>query len=133
MLGGEIMVTVSVTSSPGIRHRKYAHLQGERIWEEIAPDCPRDQPDDLFARGCCPIAGAYDPAVPQHEQSVGHFEHVLKIVSDHQHGLAMLLEVSDQLIDLGGLGHAECRCWLVEEKNPRVLSERSADGDSLAL
>ena len=73
-------------------------------------------------------------AVAQHHHLVGQRAHDLEVVADEQIGeLVALLQVAQQVDDLGLHAHVERRGRLVEHHETRLQDERARDRDPLAL
>jgi hypothetical protein len=67
------------------------------------------------------------------DQAIGHGEDAVQAMADEQDRLPLVLEVSDQLIDLLVLRHAQGGGGLVHEEDPGFLRQGPRDGDGLAL
>ena len=79
------------------------------------------------------LDGVDDPAVVHDADPVGQVEDVVDVVADQEDADALVLELADEVADLGRLGRAEGGRRLVHDQDPRVEVDRPGDGHRLAL
>ena len=76
---------------------------------------------------------AHDPAVVHDADPVGQVEHVVDVVADQEDADALVLELPDEVPDLGRLGRAERGGRLVHDEDPGVEVDGPGDRHRLAL
>ena len=80
------------------------------------------------------IAGAGQPAAPQHGEAVAEGFHLAELVADHQHGdLAALRHLAEQAEHLVGLAGRQHRSRLVEDQETLLQIEKLQDFELLLL
>ena len=75
----------------------------------------------------------HDPAVVHDADPVGQVEDVVDVVADQEDADALVLQLADEVADLGGLRRAEGRGRLVHDHDPGVEVDGPRDRDGLAL
>ena len=79
------------------------------------------------------VDGVDDPAVVHDADPIGQVEDVVDVVADEEDADALVLELADEVADLGGLGRAEGGGGLVHDQDPGVEMDRPGDGHGLSL
>ena len=79
------------------------------------------------------VDGVHDPAVVHDADPVGQVEDVVDVVADEEDADALVLELADEVADLGRLGRPEGRRRLVHDQDPGVEVDGPGDGHRLAL
>ena len=76
---------------------------------------------------------ADEPAVVHDADPVGQVEDVVDVVADQEDPDALVLQLADEVADLGGLGRAEGGGRLVHDQDPCVEVDGAGDRHRLAL
>ena len=74
-----------------------------------------------------------DLAVVHDADPIGQVVDVVDVVADQEDPDPLVLELPDEVADLGGLGRAERGGRLVHDQDPGVEVDGPGDGDRLAL
>src|SRR6185295_14088602 len=92
-----------------------------------------DQARHFFGRARRDRLVGHLAAAPQHDDAIGHREHVGHAVADQHHRDAGLAQAADQVEHLGHLAHADGRGGLVHQHDLRLGQPRARDRHRLAL
>ena len=101
-----------------------------RVQAGMAPVIRRD---DLFAGRLVGTTSADAASGPHDPDLVGQSQHLLEVVADQQHGVAVVAQLADQLFDFRGLLDAQGRGRLVHDDELRAEAGGPADGYGLTL
>src|SRR3954469_5381640 len=101
-------------------------LRGRQLVGPLAED---DHADDLVGRDLVLLDGIDDVAVVHHADPVREVEDVMDVVADQEYADAFLLQLADQVPDLGRLHRPEGGRRLVHDQDPGVEVDGARDRD----